>query len=274
MQSAEVLESLQSIRGQVEAHLRNVKEYRAFLAIQVAMDEISHVGELHSPLEDVCEGVRARLNETREYRALLAVEKSIADIAGVLGLLDEINPRPVPAPLAVEPSAAHTTTPEATGEAQAGEQSAAQPEAAPQPEEAVAETAAPEVAQQPQQPIEVAAVSDATEVTAETTSPAATAETPSPEISAPEAAEIIVPAEIAAEGQPTFEATLAAVENHAEPQPAFEAPPAEATEAPAPLDVAAESNLESQPFGFGAGQAQQQPHQAVSEHDQDIAKVA
>jgi hypothetical protein len=271
MQSTEVLESLQSIRGQVETHLRNVKEYRAFLAIQAAMDEISHVGELHSPLENVREGVRARLNETREYRALLAVEKSIADIAGVLGLLDEINPRPVAAAPAVEPAAADTVTTEATGVVQAGEPSVAQPEAAPQPAEVAAETTAPEIAQQP---FEVVAVSDVSEVAAETTSPEAIADAAPAEVRPPEAAQIIVPAEIAAEVQPIVEATPAPVENHAEPQPAFEAPPAEATEAPAPLDVAAESNLESQPSGFGAVWVQEQPHQAVSEHDQDIAKVA
>ena len=94
MQSTEVVESLQNIRDQVETHLRNVREYRAFLSIQAAMDEISHVGELHSPLESVCEGVKQRLNELREYRALIAVEKSIVDISGVLGLLDEITPPP------------------------------------------------------------------------------------------------------------------------------------------------------------------------------------
>ncbi len=251
MQSAEVLKSLSNIRNEVETHLRTVKEYRAFLAIQTAMDEISHVGELHSPLEDVREGVRARLNETREYRALLAVEKSITDISGVLGLLDEIKPRPVATVAAVAPT--EPVFADVAAEAHVEEQAAAQPEAV------AAETAA-------------AAPSD---VEANTTPPLVTGETAASETSAPDGAEIIVPTEFAADVQPTFEATPASVEHDVDSlHVAFEAIPVEAIDTPAPLVAAAESNLESQLSGFGAEQAHEQQYQTVPEHDQGIAKVA
>ena len=142
MQSSEVLESLSNIKGRVEAHLRNVKEYRAFLAIQAAMDEISHIGELVTPLEGVKDGVRQRLNDLREYRALLAVEKSIADIANVLGLLDEITPRPTPQESAAEPAASHLVAADAEHHEQPA---AARPEPAPQPAAFTAAIAVPEI---------------------------------------------------------------------------------------------------------------------------------
>jgi hypothetical protein len=234
MQSTEVIESLQNIRGEVEAHLRNVKEYRAFLAIQVAMDEISHVGELHSPLESVREGVRGRLNETREYRALLAVEKSITDIAGVLGLLDEITPRSV-AQAPAEPAPADTLATEGTVEAQGEAPSAAtQTEAVSQPAEvAVAEVAV------------AAAASEVTPEQLEVAAPAVTAEN-------------------AGDWQPTTAQTEAA------PQPAevaIAAAPAEVTPeqietvaAPAPIEATAETTpthatAEIPAFGFSAPQA-------------------
>ena len=99
MQSNEVIQSLQNIKGQFETHLLNLREYRAFQSIQNAISEISELTDLVAPLENVKQGVQERLHKFREYRAMLTVDKSIADISEVLGVLSEIvlpaaTPRP------------------------------------------------------------------------------------------------------------------------------------------------------------------------------------
>ena len=99
MRDIGVIQSLEQIRDRVKEQLLSVKEYRAFLAVQKAIDEISEVREIVTSLETVRDQVQDRLNGVREYRALLAVEKSIADISEVLGILEEAAPAPaVPAP--------------------------------------------------------------------------------------------------------------------------------------------------------------------------------
>lgn len=97
MRDIGVIQSLEQIRDRVKEQLLSVKEYRAFLAVQKAIDEISEVREIVTSLETVRDQVQDRLNGVREYRALLAVEKSIADISDVLGILEEAAPA-VPAP--------------------------------------------------------------------------------------------------------------------------------------------------------------------------------
>jgi hypothetical protein len=279
MQSTEVVDSLRNIRGEVEAHLRNVKEYRAFLSIQAAMDEIAHVGELHSPLEGVREGVRQRLNELREYRALLAVEKSITDIADVLGLLDEIAPRPVASPLAspaAEPAAVDAVTTEAavtavTAEVTSEEQLVTAPsEPAPRPAEAAVATEAAEAVPAPTEFVAAAAPSEAEAVT---TPAQATAEIPATEADASQAVDIVVPAELLADAAATSEVAPIHAEQDFEPQHVVPAAASVPAESPIPL-VAAESNPEGAPSDFGSAHAQQESHQAVPDDDQVIAKVA
>jgi hypothetical protein len=276
MQSTEVVDSLRNIRGEVEAHLRNVKEYRAFLSIQAAMDEIAHVGELHSPLEGVREGVRQRLNELREYRALLAVEKSITDIADVLGLLDEIAPRPVaspaPEPAAVDAVATEVAVTAVTAEVTSEEQLVTAPsEPAPQPAEAAVATEAAEAVPAPTEVVAAAAPSEAQAVT---TPAEATAEIPATEADASQAVDIVVPAELLADAAATSEVAPIHAEQDFDPQHVVPAAASvQAAESPIPL-VAAESNPEGAPSDFGSAHAQQESHQTVTEDDQVIAKVA
>jgi hypothetical protein len=300
MQSTEVIETLQGIRDQVETHLRGVREYRAFLSIQVAMDEIAHVGELHSPLEAVREGVRQRLNDLREYRALLAVEKSITDIAGVLGLLDEIAPRPAPQAPVSEPAPANVVATEvaakeeATSEeqpvvAQTQEQFIAAPsEPPPLPAEVFVVTSAPEAiatseviatsdviaaSQVMAAPAEVASAPAFTEVHANAPVPAFAENTPF-YASEQQAADIIVPAEIAAAAPLPFETPAPGVDQDIDSlRLALGAAPVEANEPPAPL-VVAESNPTNEPPGIGSEHVQEEPQQTAPEHDPAIAKVA
>ena len=274
MQSTEVVESLQNIRDQVETHLRNVREYRAFLSIQAAMDEISHVGELHSPLESVCEGVKQRLNELREYRALIAVEKSIVDISGVLGLLDEITPRPAAQPQGAEPAPAEVVVAEVAAaeiapEAKTEEQPAIlHSEPAPQPLEAAVTVEAAEAASVPAEPAIAWAPSG---VEVDTAPPPAIAEIPAFEVSAPQASEIFVPVEMVADSSPALETASPDVDHDIDSlRVALRT--VEASEASAPLGAAV-SNPAGEPAWIGSERGEE-PQQTVPEHDPGIAKVA
>ncbi|MBZ0146891.1 MAG: hypothetical protein K8F62_05020, partial [Pseudorhodoplanes sp.] len=71
MRDIGVIQSLEQIRDRVKEQLLSVKEYRAFLAVQKAIDEISEVREIVTSLETVRDQVQDRLNGVREYRALL-----------------------------------------------------------------------------------------------------------------------------------------------------------------------------------------------------------
>jgi hypothetical protein len=277
MQSTEVVESLKDIRDQVETHLRNVREYRAFLAIQAAMDEISHVGELHSPLGDVREGVRDRLNTLREYRALLAVEKSITDITDVLGLLGEITPRPSAQPSAVEPTPAEivvagATAAEIAPETKIEDQPAIQQsEPAPQFVEAAVAFEAAEAASVPAEPALAWAPSG---VEVDTAPSPVIAESPAIEVSAPQASEIVVPVAIVAEPLPPPEAASPDIDHDIDAlRVALGADQVQPSEAPAPL-VATESNPAGEPAWIGSERAEDEPQQTVPEHDPGIAKVA
>jgi hypothetical protein len=267
MQSTEVVESLRNIRDQVETHLRNVREYRAFLAIQTAMDEISHVGELHSPLGDIQEGVKQRLNELREYRALLAVEKSITDISGVLGLLDEINPRPAAVVVA------EVATAEIAPEAKIEEQPAIQQrEPAPQPVSAAFAVAVAEAL--PVQ-VEAAASWAPSGVQVDTAPPPLIAEIPAIETSAPHPSEIVLPAEMVSDPIPAPEVAASPNVDHDVDslRVALGTDQAPASEASAPL-VATESNPAGEPAWLGSERGEEEPQQTVPEHDPGIAKVA
>jgi hypothetical protein len=287
MQSTEVVESLRNIRDQVETHLRNVREYRAFLAIQAAMDEISHVGELHSPLGDVQEGVKQRLNELREYRALLAVEKSITDISGVLGLLDEINPRPAAQPQA----AAGEVSVQVQDQVQDQQQPVtAQTESAPQPAEAFVMAPAAEAA--PALADFVAAAPGEVEAATTQAEPAATEFAISEVGIAAQAVDIVVPTDFAANPPQAFEAAPSGFQQHFDSQQDAAMPtPAQPIESAQPWESSQpiESSVPLEPTGwtpaneapgFGSEHFQHEPHQqepqqTVPDHDDPaIAKVA
>jgi hypothetical protein len=85
----EIIRSLETIEDQVKQELLNVKPYRAILAVDQAIAEISEVEEIVGALNGIRKQVVEHLHDVREYRALLAVQKSIADISEVLGILEE-----------------------------------------------------------------------------------------------------------------------------------------------------------------------------------------
>ena len=101
--SHEVIQSLETIRGRVNDQLLNVKAYRALLAVDTAIMEISEVDTIVEPLKGVRNQVLDCLGEVPEYRALQAVHKSIAYISEVLGLLEgsalkKVDPSEAPGP--------------------------------------------------------------------------------------------------------------------------------------------------------------------------------
>lgn len=104
LQSPGVIQSLEGVRARVVEQLTNVPEFRAFLAIGTAIEEVANIPDLMACLEPAKTKIIDRLMMVREYQALLAVEKSIKEISEVLGLLagGEPNATPAVAPEAQE----------------------------------------------------------------------------------------------------------------------------------------------------------------------------
>jgi hypothetical protein len=89
--SHEIIRSLEKIQDQVKRELQDVKTYRAFIALDKAIEEISDIEEIARSLTGIRGQVIDRLNDVREYRALLAVEKSVLDISEVLSVLEDAS---------------------------------------------------------------------------------------------------------------------------------------------------------------------------------------
>jgi len=87
LQSPGVIQSLEGVRARVVEQLTNVPEFRAFLAIETAIEEVANIPDLIDCLESAKTRIVDRLMKVREYQALLAVEKSITEISEVLGVL-------------------------------------------------------------------------------------------------------------------------------------------------------------------------------------------
>jgi hypothetical protein len=114
LQSPGVIQSLERVRDRVKEQLIKVPEYRALLAIETSIAEVSNIPDLAVCLESAKEKIMDRLMTIREYQAMLAVEKSITEISEVLGVLAEtevneptatVAGAPPPPELAVAPEA-------------------------------------------------------------------------------------------------------------------------------------------------------------------------
>jgi hypothetical protein len=107
LQTSNVIWSLEDVRERVTQRLTNVPEYRAFLAIEMPIAEVSQIPDLLVHLETAKQKILDRLNIIREYQSLLTVNKAIKEISEVLEFLGEegsFDATPaqgvVPAPLA------------------------------------------------------------------------------------------------------------------------------------------------------------------------------
>ena len=89
LQSPGVIQTLERVRERVREQLIKVPEFRAFLAVETSISEVSHVPDLVDGLQSAKQKILDRLMTIREYRAMLAVEKSITEISDVLGVLAE-----------------------------------------------------------------------------------------------------------------------------------------------------------------------------------------
>jgi hypothetical protein len=97
LQSPGVIQSLERVRERVKEQLIKVPEYRALLAIDTSIAEVSKIPDLVVSLEAAKQKIMDRLMTVREYQAMLAVEKSIKEISEVLGILgDDDNSSPIP----------------------------------------------------------------------------------------------------------------------------------------------------------------------------------
>jgi len=86
-QTPGVIQSLKRVKERVREQLFKVPEYRALLAMETSIAEVSHIPDLAGYLETAKEKIMDRLMKVREYQAMLAVEKSISEISEVLGVL-------------------------------------------------------------------------------------------------------------------------------------------------------------------------------------------
>ncbi len=82
-----VIQSLERVKERVREQLYKVPEFRALLAMETSIAEVSHITDLAGYLETAKEKITDRLTKVREYQAMLAVEKSITQISEVLGVL-------------------------------------------------------------------------------------------------------------------------------------------------------------------------------------------
>jgi hypothetical protein len=89
LQSPRVIQSLERVRERVQEQLIKVPEFRALLAVETSISEVSHVPDLMDGLQSAKQKIMDRLMTIREYQAMLAVEKSITEISEVLGVLAE-----------------------------------------------------------------------------------------------------------------------------------------------------------------------------------------
>jgi hypothetical protein len=132
LQSPGVIQSLVHVRERVKEQLIKVPEYRAFLAIETSIAEVSNIPDLVVCLEAAKQKIMDRLMTVREYQAMLAVDKSIKEISEVLGVLggDE-NYSPAPAVAPETPAVPQTEIKEPTPTAAATSQ---QPDSAVAPD--------------------------------------------------------------------------------------------------------------------------------------------
>lgn len=86
VQSPSVIQSLETILDTVKEELVKSPEYRAILAIDKSIKDVSHIQEAVVCLEGATAKIKERLVTVREYRAMLAVEKCIAEVSEVLGI--------------------------------------------------------------------------------------------------------------------------------------------------------------------------------------------
>ena len=93
IQTPGVIQSLERVRDRVKEQLIKVPEYRALLAIETSVAEVSNIPDLVVHLESAKTKIMDRLMTVREFQAMLAVEKSITEISEVLGVLadTEVN---------------------------------------------------------------------------------------------------------------------------------------------------------------------------------------
>jgi hypothetical protein len=89
LQSPRVIQSLERVRERVQEQLIKVPEFRALLAVETSISEVSHIPDLVDGLQSAKQKITDRLMTIREYQAMLAVEKSITEISEVLGVLAE-----------------------------------------------------------------------------------------------------------------------------------------------------------------------------------------
>src|SRR5260370_39883204 len=80
----EIIPALETTRNKIRTGLSTSREYRALLALEKCLSELSDVGD-----DSVATLVRLKkkleegLGEIREYRALGAIEKTIAEVSSL-----------------------------------------------------------------------------------------------------------------------------------------------------------------------------------------------
>jgi hypothetical protein len=92
LQAPGVIQSLERVRDRVKEQLIKVPEYRALLAIETSIAEVSNIPDLVAYVESAKEKIMDRLRTFREFQAMVAVEKSIIEISEVLGVLAAVAP--------------------------------------------------------------------------------------------------------------------------------------------------------------------------------------
>jgi hypothetical protein len=116
-----IIESLKSVRGRVKQRLTKVPEYRAFLAIEKPIAEVTDISDLVAHLYTAKQKILDRLMTTREYQALLTVDKAIKDFSEILDVVGndrDFETAPAASEIAVEKEEVPAIKPAVDAEAQ------------------------------------------------------------------------------------------------------------------------------------------------------------
>ena len=94
----EIIPALETTRNKIRTGLSTIREYRALLALEKCLSELSDVGDDSvATIVRLKKKLEERLGEIREYRALGAIEKTIAEVHDILAETPSTT-QPAPSP--------------------------------------------------------------------------------------------------------------------------------------------------------------------------------
>jgi len=90
----EILSSLNALHADVQRQVASLDRYRALKVIDQTIADFPALDDLTRALADIRARVQAQLDDNRAYRALLAIERIVPELSDALALLDPVPSTP------------------------------------------------------------------------------------------------------------------------------------------------------------------------------------